>query len=247
MLSKNKFSKYLIYAIGEIALVIIAILIALQINTWNEDRNNSIKEQVLLKELRADFQETKVRLQETLYKQNKAIDYAKLVLEHYEQNKLIDIKDSLPSYVGSGLLSWWRLEPVTRTYASMLSTGDVALIKNKDLIRNLAEFHAEVSSGFEDQIESMDLLNELNKAISKYAFSLRNERLRDYIGLKSRGQLKGGDPLDVASIRKLEQEHAFFDLAAKRLVLEVNRLEQQTMMNHFVDTTLRILKSQISD
>jgi hypothetical protein len=38
MLTKNKFSKYLIYAIGEIFLVVIGILIALQINNWNEER-----------------------------------------------------------------------------------------------------------------------------------------------------------------------------------------------------------------
>ena len=38
LLTENKFSKYLIYAIGEIILVVIGILIALQINNWNENR-----------------------------------------------------------------------------------------------------------------------------------------------------------------------------------------------------------------
>jgi|TARA_R110002020_G_scaffold396281_1_gene606303 sensor domain CHASE-containing protein len=38
MLSESKFSRYLLYAIGEIILVVIGILIALQINTWNEER-----------------------------------------------------------------------------------------------------------------------------------------------------------------------------------------------------------------
>jgi len=37
MLSENKFSKYLLYAIGEIVLVVIGILIALQLNNWNAD------------------------------------------------------------------------------------------------------------------------------------------------------------------------------------------------------------------
>jgi len=39
LLTENKFSKYLIYAIGEIALVMIGILLALQVNNWNEERN----------------------------------------------------------------------------------------------------------------------------------------------------------------------------------------------------------------
>ena len=45
LLSENKFSKYLLYAIGEIILVVIGILIALQINDWNEQQKTKEKEQ----------------------------------------------------------------------------------------------------------------------------------------------------------------------------------------------------------
>ncbi len=51
----NKTSKYLKYAIGEIILVVIGILIALQINNWNEARKERIKEVNLLKEINRDF------------------------------------------------------------------------------------------------------------------------------------------------------------------------------------------------
>jgi len=43
MLTENKFSKYLLYAVGEIILVVIGILIALQINNWNEERKEQTK------------------------------------------------------------------------------------------------------------------------------------------------------------------------------------------------------------
>lgn len=43
-LTENKFSKYLLYAIGEIILVVIGILLALQINNWNENRKLKSKE-----------------------------------------------------------------------------------------------------------------------------------------------------------------------------------------------------------
>ena len=45
LLSEDKTVKYLKYAIGEIMLVVIGIVIALQINNWNENRKNGIKEQ----------------------------------------------------------------------------------------------------------------------------------------------------------------------------------------------------------
>lgn len=55
MLTKNKFSKYILYAIGEIVLVVIGILIALQINNWNEGRKNSIKEKQYLESFKNDL------------------------------------------------------------------------------------------------------------------------------------------------------------------------------------------------
>lgn len=42
MLSENRFTRYLIYASGEIILVVIGILIALQINNWNENRKGKL-------------------------------------------------------------------------------------------------------------------------------------------------------------------------------------------------------------
>ncbi len=46
--AQNKIAQYLRYAIGEIALVVIGILIALQINTWNEGRKDRIVEKQVL-------------------------------------------------------------------------------------------------------------------------------------------------------------------------------------------------------
>ena len=52
---ENKTSKYFKYAIGEIILVVIGILIALQINNWNENRKINSQETVYLQDLKNDF------------------------------------------------------------------------------------------------------------------------------------------------------------------------------------------------
>ncbi len=58
LLSENKFSKYLLYAIGEIVLVVVGILIALQINNWNENKlhNQKVKAHLinLIQDLKRD-------------------------------------------------------------------------------------------------------------------------------------------------------------------------------------------------
>jgi hypothetical protein len=55
LLSENKISRYLIYAIGEILLVVIGILIALQINNWNENLKKEKLELSVLKELKSNL------------------------------------------------------------------------------------------------------------------------------------------------------------------------------------------------
>jgi hypothetical protein len=55
LLSENKFNKYLLYAIGEIMLVVIGILFALQINNWNENRKTKSQEIKILNQLNADL------------------------------------------------------------------------------------------------------------------------------------------------------------------------------------------------
>jgi hypothetical protein len=55
LLTENKFSKYLLYAIGEIILVVIGILIALQINNWNEKRKENATINTYLKGIMADL------------------------------------------------------------------------------------------------------------------------------------------------------------------------------------------------
>lgn len=59
LLMKNKTVQYLTYAIGEIILVVIGILIALQINTWNEDRIARKKETKILQTLLEDLRTAK--------------------------------------------------------------------------------------------------------------------------------------------------------------------------------------------
>ena len=59
LLRDNKMGDYLKYAVGEIVLVVIGILIALSINNWNESRKNDLKQALLVKniieDLRLDF------------------------------------------------------------------------------------------------------------------------------------------------------------------------------------------------
>jgi len=56
LLTENKFSKYLIYTIGETLIIVIGVLIAVQINNWNENKKNDQQSIIYLEDLRTDIE-----------------------------------------------------------------------------------------------------------------------------------------------------------------------------------------------
>jgi len=63
---ENKTGKYFKYAIGEIVLVVIGILIALQINNWNEDRKNDVKEALLITNIIEDLNSDNAHIKQAI-------------------------------------------------------------------------------------------------------------------------------------------------------------------------------------
>jgi len=95
-LTENKTGKYLKYAIGEILLVVIGILIALQINIWNEDRKNHQRELKLLTELRTNLQINIQNLKNDIESQVKSAATIDYLIDHLVNKK--PYKDSLKYY-----------------------------------------------------------------------------------------------------------------------------------------------------
>ncbi|RNC92081.1 MAG: hypothetical protein ED555_02945 [Allomuricauda sp.] len=82
LLSENRFSKYLIYALGEIILVMIGILLALQVNNWNEGKKAKANEIKLLQELRKDVAFSVSELDTVVFYNQKTVNYLKQIQKH---------------------------------------------------------------------------------------------------------------------------------------------------------------------
>ena len=91
LLSENKFSKYLLYAIGEIALVMIGILLALQVNNWNEQRKDNATEQKMLTALQEDLLINIDRLKRDILLEQNTIDQAHKIITHLDERKPYDL------------------------------------------------------------------------------------------------------------------------------------------------------------
>ena len=139
LLSNNKFSKYLLYAIGEIVLVVIGILIALQINQIAENKKTNKTRQEYYTQLLEDLYKDKLLAEETLQRFQTDLNEYNAYLKLYENPELP------PKQVYENLMAL-NLVTITlsfnsNTIESLRSSGEIILIpldiRNKliDLLR----------------------------------------------------------------------------------------------------------------
>jgi hypothetical protein len=133
MLIENKFSKYLIYAIGEIILVVIGILIALAINNSNQNRVIQEKEQTYLNGLKAEFQTSKFKLSE-LIKINKSNFFgAKKLLEDISNKNESPSEKQFSELLLNTFSSDISFNPNNSLLSEMISSGSLKDISNTNL------------------------------------------------------------------------------------------------------------------
>ena len=87
LLNKGELKRYLFYAIGEILLVMIGILLAVQVNNWNLSQKDRRAESQLLIELKQNLKVNLSRLQEEIQKEHNSIAAINLVVEHIDNRK----------------------------------------------------------------------------------------------------------------------------------------------------------------
>ena len=157
LLSKSNFYSYLLYAIGEIALVVIGILLALQINNWNEQRKNRAAELKALNDLQQEFLATKALL---LDKKEK-LQFGTQFLDHYIQ-KMVAGEATMEDYVDfynkmrGRKLGIGTTDPPLGVLNSLLNSGDINLIRN-DSLKVLLTSWKDVFMDFrEDEAHNLD-------------------------------------------------------------------------------------------
>jgi len=127
----NKPLKYFRYAIGEIVLVVIGILIALSINNWNENRKERQSVIKYYTNLKLDVETDLVNL-DSIIKQRWDIVYSAITLSNLKEPKtLIQLKsfDSLKNKV----FGWRSYSPRTNTLDELISSGSLNKIKNDSI------------------------------------------------------------------------------------------------------------------
>ena len=128
-MEKNKTGKYLKYAIGEIVLVVIGILIALSINNWNEERKSKVTEIEVLNDMIIGLVRDKQTLDYNIKRHHWAIESCKIILKSLGENK--NYNDSL-AYHFARLHNYTNYYSNKGAYESLKTIG-FEIISNKEL------------------------------------------------------------------------------------------------------------------
>jgi hypothetical protein len=153
-MEKNKTGKYMKYAIGEIILVVIGILIALQINNLNENRKDTVKEQVVLKQLQEDYLSNLKQLEEKMESRRNIINSGFQILKAFDQPEGV-VRDSLIiniAYIAHDP----TFDPIQN---DLISSGNLRLIKNEKLKRLLSNWSSDVIALTEIEVSWSEIVN----------------------------------------------------------------------------------------
>ncbi|MBE9489470.1 MAG: hypothetical protein IMY67_04175 [Bacteroidetes bacterium] len=155
LLNENKTRKYLKYAVGEIVLVVIGILIALQINNWNNQNLLHKKELNYLVEIRENLNEDLKKI-EVVFEYNTkkagAINEAfTLMGSSIETNVRVDsFGELMPT-----LTSYQFFSPIRISFDNMISSQSIDLISDNKLRKLLSEYYSvDFNGGTQERIKT---------------------------------------------------------------------------------------------
>ena len=140
-MENNKTGKYLKYAVGEIILVVIGILIALQINNWNEDRKNNKLEANFISRLLDDLYEEENYLQSYIKYNTQVSDRAKKAIQYFENYDNVDYnpEESLIDLYQASQISDARAP--NSTYQELIASGQINLLRSDSLKQSIISYY----------------------------------------------------------------------------------------------------------
>ena len=138
LVEEGRLRKYAVYAVSEIFLVVVGILIALQVNNWNESRKLDREEQVVLKELRADLEINVRRLDSCLRYDEGVVSSLDIIIEHLD--KRLPYTEALDQHFPM-IIEWCAYDFVDSAYENLKFTHGLDLLSDDSLRLDLAYLH----------------------------------------------------------------------------------------------------------
>ncbi len=223
LLDDGRLKRYLVYAAGEIILVVIGILIALQLNTWKADQRDRASEKVHLENLREDLNLQLEVIRNQMVHDSSMILRADTAMGYFSGS--LSLEDLERRLYGSRKLGWRKTFVASdATFKVLLSTGGMNLIGDPRLRTDLMRYHQQLDYTTQVVNTNNRLIDEM---FSLYAASNAPSFSRDAQGrLEPNTALSGQDRFRL--YESIEQRRVLSEIAL--IVLEKQRVATEQMI-----------------
>jgi hypothetical protein len=196
MIKENKVSKYLLYAVGEIVLVVIGILIALSINNWSNNKQLRHTEQAYLLSLQSEFKTNLSKVNSTISKNKELMNNIEQMLTLFDSNVRDTISDKgisdiMYSIFGSSV----SYQPSKGVLTDIISSGNLNLIQNEQLRQHLASFESTldifelqengINSAKEEMIRLLNINGNIRKLLLDRGINFEHQSISDTVSNKN--------------------------------------------------------------
>lgn len=172
LLRQNKFGRYIIYAMGEVILIVIGILIALAINNWNQQRTIEDREQFYLAGLEEEFRQSRIKLENLIQVNNLNYEGAKKIAKFMNDPNLQPTEKELSELLYSSFSYEIDYNPNNSLLNELISSGRLKDISNTKLRKKLTSWesliqsvHRQESSLREQREKVLDIFRDGNFSI----------------------------------------------------------------------------------
>ena len=135
LIKDGKVRNYLAYAIGEILLVMIGILLAFQVNSWNNQRLKSNAARLSYTNIKRQINDDKYLIQSNIDYNNRYLEQFEFANEIIENNARSKI-DTL-GFIATKLFRYSDFNRNSNIYETLVNSGEISLIRNKEIIERL--------------------------------------------------------------------------------------------------------------
>ena len=234
LMNQNKTTKYFKYAIGETILVMVGILLAIQVNSWNQKRLDRIEEKTILHNLHNEFQENKIlstqniNLMKGAMKANKAI----MSLMGSSGNELQ--KHNLDSIFYESLPAA-QFTASEQSISNIIQGGRMNIIRNQEIKKLLYQWQA--------QLEAVEIRE---RALDNWSYDQILPIMSKYISLKEMDANGNYDWAGKSELKKpydpLFQSLEYENLLDNFLFLHLNNLKEIEKADSIITQILDITK-----
>jgi hypothetical protein len=245
MADDNRPLQYMRYAVGEIVLVVVGILIALQINTWNNELIEKRKEQSVLIGLHETFSINLENLDYVMATSIAAFDSSKKLLSLMGPSASDYTSTEVDSLIGH-MINYSTYDPSSGTIDDIINSGKLNIIRNPELKANISNW----SGMLEDTKKDINIAN-------NHSFNVLLIYLNDKVNLKNvpipkyiieKTQLNITEPSHFPSNYDVFMRAKEFENLVDFHALNINYLMREYLqIKDYLEVNVSLLEAEIQD